>query len=190
MAQREGTGRPHGVDRDDPRRTQLAVGLGVLGLLIALVPGFYIVWRLVPGVFGEWLGVIAGVISTPFLMEFSFAALGLLIVVGLNHWRQKKDGDEFVILEQVNDPRAPRNLPEHSTYAIYQSPPLPGEKPGLRDQAEGALAIRDYEEAARVFAAMDETELRDPAVLALRLDLARATGKSDLVRQLERELTP
>jgi uncharacterized membrane protein len=169
---------------------QLTVGLVVMAVLMALVPAFYIVWRFVPGVFGEWLGVIAGVVSTPFLMEFSFVALGLLIVVGINHWRQRKDGEEFVYLEQVSDPRAPKGQPEHSTFAIYRTEPLQGEEPGLRDQAEGAMAIRDFDEAARVFAAMGEAELREPAVLALRLELARATGKSELARQLERELSP
>lgn len=87
---------------DTPRRRQLVIGLGILTLLILIVPAFYIVWRFVPGVFGEWLGVIAGVMSTPFLLEIFFVILGLIIVVGLNHLRQKRDGDDFVYIEDID----------------------------------------------------------------------------------------
>jgi hypothetical protein len=97
---------------DEPRGRQLAIGLGILAVLILTVPAFYIVWRFVPGVFGEWLGVIAGIISTPFLLEIFFVVTGLIIVVGLNHMRQKRDGDEFVYLEQVSDPSAPADPPD------------------------------------------------------------------------------
>jgi hypothetical protein len=55
-------------------------------------------------------------------------------------------------------------------------------------QAEGALAIGDHETAAQVIAAMPETELGRPEVLALRVDLARATGKVELAARLESEL--
>lgn len=174
---------------DDPRGWQLAIGLGILALLILTVPAFYIVWRFVPGVLGEWLGVIAGVMSTPFLLEISFVVLGLIIVVGLNQMRQKRAGDEFVYLEQVNDPSAPADLPDRSKFAIYRDRPLPGAKPALVDEIEGALEIGDHEQAGRLLAEMDDNELKKPAILALRLRLARETGKHDLARRIESGMT-
>jgi len=189
MAEREGAGNAHQAAADDPRKWQLVVGLSVMGVLIAVVPAFYIVWRFVPGLFGEWLGVIAGIMSTPFLLEFFFICIGLIIVVGLNSWRRTREGDEFVYLEQVDDPRAPADMPERAKFAIYKERPAHGEEPGLADQAEGAMAIRDFAEAAKLFAAMDEDELRLPGVMALRIELARATGKPQLAARLEREMT-
>lgn len=103
----------------DPRRRQLLIGLGILSLLILIVPAFYIVWRFVPGVFGEWLGVIAGVMSTPFLLEIFFVILGLIIVVGLNHLRQKRDGDDFVYIEKVDDPHDAAEIPEETKSEVH-----------------------------------------------------------------------
>lgn len=56
-------------------------------------------WRLIPGWVGESFGMLAGVLSTPFFMEASFAAVGLLIVLGLNIWRRRKEGDEYVTMD-------------------------------------------------------------------------------------------
>ena len=78
-------------------------------------------------------------------------------------------------------------MPEHAAWALYRDP-LAGEVPPLLVQAEGALAIGDHETAAECLAAMPEEELKRADVLAVRLDLARATGRSELAAQLEREL--
>lgn len=72
----------------------VAILLGVLLVTIAI--------RLAgaaPGVLGEWFGMIAGLLSTPVFLEVSFFAIGLMIVVGVNHWRMKREGDEFVTLD-------------------------------------------------------------------------------------------
>lgn len=74
----------------------VAILLGVLLVTIAI--------RLAgaaPGVLGEWFGMIAGLLSTPVFLEVSFFAIGLMIVVGVNHWRMKREGDEFVTLDEV-----------------------------------------------------------------------------------------
>ena len=67
-----------------------------------------------------------------------------MIVISLNIWRQRKDGDEFVYLEQVAGPDAPADLPEHAKWAVYRQKPLDPEAPSLLAQAEGAFAIGDY----------------------------------------------
>lgn len=176
-----------GMD-DDLRKRQLLVGLGVLGGLLAVVPAFYVVWRFVPGVPGEWLGVIAGVISTPFLLEIFFVITGIFIVVGINHWRQKREGDDFVYLEQVSDPDTPGGLPERSKFAIYRERPPEGVEPDMLDRIEGAIEIGDDAEAGELLAGMSEVDLHDPAVLALRLKLAQVSGKTELARRIEQEI--
>lgn len=173
---------------DDPRRKQLVVGLTILGLMILIVPAFYIVWRFVPGLLGEWLGVIAGVMSTPFLLEVFFIIVGIVIVMLLNQHRQNRDGDDFVYLEQVDDPDAPDDLPDHSKFAIYPNRPLTGVTPSRVDEIEGAIELGDHTQAGEWIGELSEAELHHPDVLALRLRLARETGKVELADSIAREI--
>ena len=170
---------------DDDRRRQIAAGAGILLLITVLVCVALIGWRYMPGILGEWLGTMIGVVTTPFFLELSFAVLGLTVVLMLNHWRQKRTGDELMYLEQVDEPG---NLPDHARWAVFREPPLPGEAPSLLVQADGALVIGDYQTAADCLAAMPEDQLKQPEALALRLQLARATGKLDLAEKLEIQL--
>lgn len=70
----------------------MIAGVAALILLIASA-------RFLPGVGGEFFGRILGVISTPFLMEASFLVLGFVLVMTINLWRQRREGDEFVELD-------------------------------------------------------------------------------------------
>jgi hypothetical protein len=173
------------TSQKDERKMQIAVGAGILMVVTTLVCGALLGWRHLPGVLGEWFGVMIGVITTPFFMELSFAALGLTIVLMLNHWRQKREGDELRYLEQVNEPV---NIPEHASWAVFREPPLAGEEPSLLEQADGALAIGDYQTAAECLAALTEEQLKFPEVLALRLKLAQATGKGEMAEKLKAQL--
>lgn len=154
--------------------------LGVMALSVAI--------RLAgaaPGLLGEWFGMIAGFLSTPVLLEVSFFTIGLIIVVAVNHWRMKREGDEFVYLEQINEAELAVALPEQAKWAIYGKPPLPGEVPSLLDQAEGALAIGDFDAATAAIGAMGADELQRPEVKSVRIALAMATGREDLAARLE-----
>lgn len=173
------------VTAEQERKRQIAVG-GIILLLIGLVVcGALIGWRHVPGILGEWLGVVIGVMTTPFFLELSFAIIGLSIVLMINHLRQKRVGDELVYLEQVNEPII---LPDHASWALFREVPLSGQEPGLLDQAEGALAIGDYQAAAGLLATMPEDQLVLPETLLLRITLAKATGRFDLAEKLEIQL--
>lgn len=154
-------------------------------MVTVFVCGVLTGWRHLPGIWGEWLGMMIGLATTPFLLELSFAALGLTLVLMLNHWRQKRSGDELMYLEQVDDPGS---LPDHARWAVFREQPLPGEEPSLLVQADGALAIGDHQTATECLAALPEEQLKHPEALALRLELARATGKADLVEKLESQL--
>lgn len=169
----------------DERPRQVVAGIAVIagfsGLLVLIAAG-----RFLPGLGGEFFGRILGIISTPFLMEATLAVMGLVLVLTINHWRQQRDGNELVYLEEIEDP--PAGLPDQTRWAVYPEPPLPPETPANRDLLEGALAIGDHPAALEILAAMDERERRDPSVLRQRIALARATGKIELARRLEAEL--
>jgi len=173
------------VEPRDERVKQVAIGVSLLVVLTVTVPAMLLGWHHLPGLVGEWLGTIIGIMTTPFFMETTFAILGLVIVVSLNTWRQRKDGDEFVYLEQVSGPDVPAHLPDHAKWAIYREKPLDRENPSLFEQAEGALAIGDYSAASEWIGAMESTELTQPETLEIRLKLARATGKAELAASLE-----
>jgi|694.fasta_scaffold15158_3 hypothetical protein len=78
------------------RGKQVAIGGLIIFSLMFTVIGFLLFWRYIPGWFGESVGKIAGLISTPFILEASFLIMGLGIVIMLNSWRRKKAGDDFV----------------------------------------------------------------------------------------------
>jgi len=170
------------------RRRQVAVAVLILSGVLLLVAGLLIISRYVPGFVGEYLALVAGLLTTPFLLEAAFIILGLVIVVALNLWRQKRDGDEFVYIDQVDGPGIPEDLPDHARFVVHGDKQAKCENPALLTQAEGALAVADYEQAAALIAAMTPDELRQPAALRLRLELARATGRTERAERLEREI--
>jgi hypothetical protein len=170
------------------RSRQVALAVAVLCGVLMLVAGLLIVSRSVPGFVGEYLVLIAGLLTTPFLLEAAFIILGLVIVVALNLWRQKRDGDEFVYIEQVEGPGVPAGLPDHAKFVVHHDKQTRCEEPALLVRAEGALALADYEQAAALIAAMTPEELRQPAAMRLRSELARATGRHEQAERLEREI--
>jgi hypothetical protein len=176
------------TESGENRKLSIAMGALIFAGISAFVLTLIIGWRLVPGLLGEWLGVIAGILSTPFFLEASFVILGFFIVICLNNWRRSREGDEFVYLEQVNGPDVPKNLPDHAKWAVYKSKPLAGSNPTLLAQAEGAVAIGDFETAAAIIASMSHEELAENGVLEVRLALAEASGKVDLAERLRREI--
>ena len=173
---------------EESRGKQIAVGACILGVLTLAVCGALVGWRYLPGLLGEWIGTMVGVMTTPFFLEASFVIIGLMVVVVVNHWRQKRAGEELVYLEQVEGPDVPGGLPEHAKWAVFREKPLEGEIPSLLVQAEGALAIGDFDGAAELLGGMAEEELKHPETLALRIELARATGKERLADHLANEL--
>lgn len=172
----------------DERVKQVTIGAGLLIGLTLLISGLLLGWRYLPGLLGEWVGTILGVMTTPFLLEGSFLAIGLLIVLCFNIWHRHKEGDDFVYLEQVTGPDVPMDLPEQAKWAMYREKPLDPEEPTALMQAEGAFAIGDYPAATEWIGTLDQEDLKRPETLELRLKLARATGRHDLASDLERAI--
>lgn len=172
----------------DPRAAQILVGaVLILGISIGLA----LLWlgRALPGLVGEWLGMIVGIASTPFLMESSFILVGLMIVFGLNGWRMRREGDECVYLEQVEGPDA-HHLPEDARYAIYREPPDDTPVLDVVDAIEGALETGDCTLAAEILGELDAERLSEPAVMKLRIHLAEASGQPALADRLRAQLAP
>lgn len=172
---------------EENRSRQILVGVVILVLISLFVCGALIFSRYMTGLLGEWLSLMIGIMTTPFFMEASFLILGLIIVIGLNTWRRRKEGEELVFLERVDDASA-SELPDHASWAVYERAPLQGEVPSLLTQAEGALAIGDHDSATELISAMSGEEMKLPAVYELRIALAKATGREDLARHLQAEL--
>lgn len=173
----------------DERRKELAVGAAVLATLTAVGCGLLLGWRFLPGVVGEWFGTMLGIATTPFFLEASVAVLGLIVVISLNIWRRHKEGDEFVILEQVSGPDVPADLPEHARWAIYRGKHAEtAVEPTALDLAEGALAIEDFEAVAGHLEAMSASELAQVPALRVRLELAQKTGHTELAATLAAQL--
>lgn len=139
-----------------------------------------------PGVAGEFFARILGILTTPFILESSLFILGFVVVLTLNQWRQMREGDEFVYLEQVTDSAA--NLPDQARWAIYGSKPLEPGTVSSTDLLEGAVAIGDHAEAVNILAGMSDSEREQAEVLRLRLTLAEATGKTEIAEELRRKL--
>ena len=85
----------------DTRVRQVAIAAAILAGLGCGVVALLVGWRSVPGVAGEWLGMLAGVMSTPFFLEASFVMVGVLIVLALNAIQRQRDGDDFISLKQL-----------------------------------------------------------------------------------------
>ena len=101
------------VPMKDERVKQVVVAALVLAALTCGVVTLLLGWRKVPGVLGEWLGMIVGIMSTPFFLEASFVILGVLLVMVVNAIGRHRDGDEFVSLDalQQRDPPPAATVP-------------------------------------------------------------------------------
>lgn len=155
-------------DRREQRR-QFGVAVAILGGVLLLVVGMMLGWRWLPGFLGDYFRGIAGVVTTPFLLEAIFIILGLVIVIVLNNWRAQREGDEFVDLDQIAEPEVAADGP-------------------LAARAEAAVGRGDFTAAADLLERMSEAELRQSQALRVRLELARVHGDEERVKCLEREI--
>ncbi|MFT4176876.1 MAG: hypothetical protein QM627_09490 [Luteolibacter sp.] len=172
----------------DPRIKQVVLSILFFMVLTVTVVLLLYGWRKVPGLLGEWLGVMVGIMSTPFFLEATFVIIGIVTVISLNIWRRHKEGDELVYLEQVTGPDVPGDLPDTAKWAVYSNEPLKGVEPTRLDLAEGALALGDFKALEGYLSEMSAEELKEKRVMKLRIRLARATGHVALAERLADEL--
>ena len=97
---------PQHSEEKDPRARQVVVAILIFVVLSALIVLALTGWRHLPEIWADWIGTMVGIMTTPFFLEASFIFIGLAIVVAINHWRQKREGDDFVEIE-VEDTKEP-----------------------------------------------------------------------------------
>lgn len=171
-------------ESSESRMRQIVSGVVLLVLITVVVCGLLAGWRFLPGLLGDWIGTMMGVMTTPFLLEGSFVILGFCVVIWLNHRRELREGSEWVVLERVDDPGEGQGMPEQARWAILPDGAPIGEEPGLTDLAEGAAAAEDWEELSAILGRMNERELHNLPVLKLRQRLAEASGREELAKEL------
>ncbi len=86
---------------NDERVKQVAVACGILLAVACGVVALWLGWMRIPGPAGEFLGMIVGIMSTPFFLEATFVIVGVLILMVLNAIQRQRDGDEFVTPDQL-----------------------------------------------------------------------------------------
>ena len=91
---------------DENRWKQIAAGAGILLALGAAACGTLLGWRHLPGLLGEWVGLIVGVLTTPFFLEASAVMVGLTVVLAINGWRRQQAGEEWVYLKPADEDQA------------------------------------------------------------------------------------
>ena len=159
-----------------------------LGLILAVAGLLLLIWlgMFLPGFAGEIFKKLAGLLSTPFILDFSLFVLGVILVLSLNWYIRARNGDECVYLEQVDNP--PEGLPERARSAIFnEEPESQGLAPNLA-AIEGALALNDLSEATSLLFELPQDHLETPDVLALRIALARRKGHLEKADSLLKKL--
>jgi len=158
------------------------------GLILAVAAILVLIWlgMFLPGFAGEVFRKLAGMMWTPLVLDFSLFLLGIILILSLNMFIRARKGDEYVYLEQVEDP--PTDLPEEARSAIFQEAPDPESlRPSLA-AIEGALELNDLSEATRLLFELPPDQLEEPDGLALRIALAHRKGHhrkaDDLLEQL------
>lgn len=94
------------LPRLDERVKPVLIALAILLGVSCGVVGLWLGWMHIPGPLGEFVGMVVGVMSTPFFLEASFVMVGILILMLVNAIQRQRDGDEFMTPEQLQDREA------------------------------------------------------------------------------------
>ena len=92
---------------DENRKKQVVVGACILLLMAVIAATVVMGAHLVPGVAGEWISMMVGLMTTPVILETSAFIVGLMVVLAINHWREKNDGEELVYLDEPLNGKSP-----------------------------------------------------------------------------------
>lgn len=169
------------------QRRPLLIGLGLI-LAAALVVTIIWAGTYLPGFLGDVFSVLAGIMWTPVLLDISLFILGFMFIMWLNAYRRKREGDEFVYLEQIEGPGIPADMPPEARSAVFRNAPESlGDRPTIA-AIEGALELDDLAAATELLMELPSEDIDTPEVLALRLQLARRQDRSDEAAELEKML--
>jgi hypothetical protein len=82
---------------------QLRHSLLIISLVIG---GILLLWfgRFLPGAAGELFARLFHILTTPIILEISFGALGIFIVLAIAHYHEK-NADEWVEMDFPDEPK-------------------------------------------------------------------------------------
>lgn len=173
-----------GSDRGSPSRAPIhAVVAGVVVGAVLLGVGWLIYeWE----VLRSALQGVAGVLTTPLILEPTLFITGLVLVIAINAWRRRKDDDEWVYLAE-DEPRQRDGQEVGRHDAVFREQPAGDSSDWDLELAEGHLDLEAWEEAGRVLYALDPGDRESPRGLAARIRLARGLGREAEARALEKK---
>ena len=134
----------------------------------------------------NFLRGLIGFFTTPFILETSLVLLGFSLVILLNLWRRKKDGDGWVYLAE-DDPRTRDGQEPGRHDAVFANPPA-AEPPELEIEViEGLLDLGSWDEAGQRLLALPEADYESPRALRARARLADGLGRTAQAEDLRRQ---
>lgn len=134
------------------------------------------------------------VLTTPFIMETSLALLGLCIVIAINCYREKKEGDGWVYLEQklpADDARDTDDPPHRHDAVVWQEKPASFDETatGL-DVVEGYLDLGLAEDAWRELSSLPEPVQRNARTILHRVRaLAMCGRQAEALAEFDRSIS-
>lgn len=135
----------------------------------------------------ETAKTIFGIVSTPFILETTFALIGIFIVLAVNHWRIKREGDGWVYLVTHEPDAGAAPLPAAITQRLQSV--VMRDRPSVVDEAgvsrlvvEGFLEMGMAAQAKQELSGLDDlpddeiTAALHIRVLAANLETAAASA--------------
>lgn len=112
-------------------------------------------------IFSETAVTVLQVLTTPFIMEASLALLGLCVVMAINRYRELKEGDEWVYLEQKAasaDKTAADDPPHRHEAVVWREKPAPFDAASTAlEVVEGYLELGLTDDALRELSSLNNT---------------------------------
>ena len=130
------------------------------------------------------------IFTTPFIFETTVAIIGVFLVLAINHWRIKKEGDGWVYLvTQEPDPSAGTLSPETTQrlqgIVMHEKPEVVDEAGTNRANIEGFLELGMAGQAAEALRECDSLP-DDEATVALRIRVLAANLETGAAQELLR----
>ena len=133
----------------------------------------------------NFLRGLIGFFTTPFILETSLVLVGFSLVILLNLWRRKKEGDGWVYLAE-DDPRTRDGQERGRHDAVFGAPPAQEPAEIEIDLIEGLLDLGSWDEAGQRLLALSDADYESPRALCARARLADGLGRKEQAEELRK----
>jgi uncharacterized integral membrane protein len=139
----------------------------------------------------ETAKTLFGIFTTPFILEATVALTGIFIVLAINHWRLKKEGDGWVYLVSQEPDQSAGKLPAAITQRLQgvvmqDKPEAVDEAATARANVEGFLELGMAAQAAQALEEFRDLP-DDEATAALRIRVLAANLDTGAAQALVHE---